>query len=127
MRKFIFAMLIVAMMLSMAACSGESSVEDDITNNDYKWIETELSELVPKPDADIVESRSYTDSFFADVYGMTDSDFDDYVAKCKEIGFDEVITDDQDTFKASNGDGVELVIDYMEDSKSFTIGLTLEH
>lgn len=127
MRKFIFAMLIVAMMLSMAACNGKSSVEDDITNNNYKWIETELSELVPKPDAEIVESRSYTDSFFADVYGMTDSDFDDYVAKCKEIGFDEIITDDQDTFKASNGDGIELVIDYMEDSKSFTIGLTLEH
>lgn len=127
MKKFIFAMLIITMVLSTAACSGESSVEDDVTNSDYKWIETELSELVPKPDAEIVESRSYMDSFFADVYGMTDSDFDDYVAKCKESGFDEVITDDQDTFKASNGDGIELVIDYMEDSKSFTIGLTLEH
>ena len=127
MRKFIFAMLIVAMMLSMAACNGKSSVEDDVTNSDYKWIETELSELVPKPDAEIVESRSYMDSFFADVYGMTDSDFDDYVAECKESGFNEIITDDQKTFKASNGDGIELVIDYMQDSKSFTIGLTLEH
>lgn len=125
MKKFAFIALIFALTLSLTACGGESEVEIDDVNSDYRWIETDLSSLLPKPDAEIVDSREYTDAFFADVYGVTEEDFDDYVVECKDSGFTNVIEDEDDKFKATNDDGVELVIDYIEDSKSFTIGLTL--
>lgn len=121
MRKFIFVMAVVIMLLSVG-CSkapteskpveSESVVTESntehIENTEY---EIKYADLIPDPKKIFADgSVSIIDSDGGEMYAFEVSNFKDnefvsYVSECKALGFDDVQVDTEDYFAAYSSDG----------------------
>lgn len=82
----------------------------------YSWESTTLSALMPEPkDFKVVTMGSYDDTYlYFDIYGATLDEYKNYVQQCKDKGFTESASGDDDSYTAKNSDGVELTIMYYD-------------
>ena len=105
----------------------EMSYDDDVKNT-KDWPDSEIANLIPKPNSQIYNTRYDDDDYiWVAVLNCSKDDYDDYVEQCKEKGFnidsDNLSYFDITEYKATNQDGVELNVkfDAAEDSLDITL------
>lgn len=116
----IIAAIVVVLIaiIGISMCSGGNS-------KDLVWPSSGLATRLPKPSLKKGEVSSNTDvSFWATLNGASKSDFTDYVAKCKEQGFDATIANETSTvYQAKSEDGLELTIYFYDTEKELSVQL----
>ena len=92
--------------------SNSYSAEED-TEIAYQWSETDLGDMIPKPDVKVVESgRDDEDIFMFDAYGLTLEEFNDYVEECKELGYTIDPGSFEGFYSADNEEGYNVYLYY---------------
>lgn len=106
-------------------------VNDSTTSGEthaaYEWPETEFAKSLPKPDSKLCTiGYEGEDSISAYVYAATRDEFEAYVEKCKQAGFEKVIESDAEGYEASNGEGITVDIDFYTESDEIYIDFETE-
>lgn len=94
---------------------------DSKTDAAYQWSQTNLANVVPKPDTKIVESDiSDEKNFMFDARGMSLQQFNDYVNECMEMGYTVEAMSHDGFYSANNSDGYNIFLDYDEDDRTMS-------
>lgn len=79
----------------------------------HKWSESKISSLLPKADYTAVNvSTDDEDRFFFYAYGVSKEEFENYVNEVKAKGFTKVDYEGNNSYRATNADGIEADINY---------------
>lgn len=112
---------IVALILAFPflALMGNKSVSKDY--KDFDWNDIKLHELLPEPKShsgDITWNKD--DSLNMDI-NASESDFDEYVKACKEMGYTVETNETDGMYSAYNGDGYDLSLIFFDDYYSLDL------
>lgn len=78
-----------------------------------EWSDSEISKLLPKAEAPAINvSSDYDDRFYFYAYGVSREVFEKYIEAVKANGFTDVAFENNDSYRATNTDGVEAHITY---------------
>jgi len=81
----------------------------------FEWPDTELSRLLPQPASDKGEIWDIDDEKLSiEVYGLSISQFEAYIIRCKENGFTIESKREGNTFRAYNDDHFYLELTFIE-------------
>ena len=100
------------------------SVTDEFVHEEIIWPQSGLSQMIPGMEGPGEIYRDGSDSFSADIYQISKSDYATYVEQCKSSGFDVDVVKDYDSFYAYNAEGYKLTLDYYDYSDELSIRLT---
>lgn len=121
MKKVLTVLLIGAMTLTMAACGGKETIsteteqisESEEVYSEFSWPNSDVAKLLPVPESKIGKidwEASY--GFVIYVSETSKEDYDTYVNKCKEKGFDVNYRSGDDFYYADNPEGYHLHLNY---------------
>ncbi len=86
-----------------------------------QWSDSEISSLLPKTKYKAVKvSSDDDDRFFFNAYGVSRGEFEEYVASVKKNGFTDVDFEGNDSYMATNTDGIEADISYSAVEETMT-------
>lgn len=81
------------------------------------WADTELGKKIPKPSSDSIKITIDSDSMLSfEIVGLTEDEFVAYVNECKDAGFVDISSDDNNWFNAKDGDGYGVMLSYRPDT-----------
>ena len=90
----------------------------------YQWSDSEMAQLLPKPEADIAYVNfDVEDQLFAKIRVSSKDEFDKYVSQCKDAGFISEGYSSDTSFNAKNETGYELLLTYFR--TEYLIDVTL--
>ena len=96
--------------------------EDENTEEAYYWTTSELGTKIPKPDVNVVKkSIDNEDSFGFEAYGLSLDQFNEYVDKCKQLGFTVDESSYEGYYSADDKDGYNVYLSYKEDDDYMTV------
>lgn len=79
----------------------------------HQWSDSELAQLLPKVESVAVQvDRDDEEIFYFTAYGSSVESFTEYVEEVKKKGFTAVDYEGPDTYRATNGDGVQAAITF---------------
>lgn len=87
----------------------------------YQWSDCQLAKLLPKPNYDFVIIRENIQNSNKSFFGFEILDavstykMEDYIDKCKEVGFTNDVRESNEYYRAKNKNGYELKITYYDD------------
>lgn len=94
----------------------EALTEDLSEYSELEWPDTAVTKLIPKPKSMIGKITLETDNtIMVDIANISDEDYDDYVEKCKEMGYTEDYVIMDGMYTASNNNGYEIVLTLKDD------------
>ena len=102
----------------------DSYEEDDEILDAYYWPENELFSSVPRPDKNKVSilDEQEDDYFDIDILDISQTEFENYVEKCKEMGYTTIIRADDGYYRAENENSEYMVtVNYLESLDTMTI------
>lgn len=97
--------------------------EDENTEEAYYWTTSELGTKIPKPDVKVVKKyiSDNEDSFGFEAYGLSLDQFNEYVDKCKQLGFTVDGSSYEGYYSADDKDGYNVYLSYKEDDDYMTV------
>lgn len=97
--------------------------EDENTEEAYYWTTSELGTKIPKPDVKVVKKyiSDNEDSFGFEAYGLSLDQFNEYVDKCKQLGFTVDESSYEGYYSADDKDGYNVYLSYKEDDDYMTV------
>ena len=112
---------IIILLLIISSISG--SIEDAESKKvEYSWPTTGIATLLPQPESVYGEINSESEDYFSiDVYGVSASEFKDYVDSCKEKGFTVDYTSTSSSYYADDENGNSLSLYYDDDEEEMNI------
>lgn len=114
-----------ALTVSSDTSSKRNADKDEIYQRDYYWPEEGFAKTVPRwgdqPDYSYVNDREFS----ATILDATEEIFAQYVAKCKEEGFNVDVTEDATHFNAYDEAGNELDLDFLQNVEDDPIYLKM--
>lgn len=88
----------------------------------HQWSDSDICLLLPKADSRAVKVNSDNDDkFTATVYDTSEDNYKEYVEACKQKGFDNIDSEKDNNFKATNADGYKVRISYTVAEESMSI------
>ncbi len=111
MKKAIVLILSILLVLSLAACSGDT------------WPTSGLGAMLPKPSSGTVKIMFNDDNFYATVDKAKPDEFEKYVSACVEMGYTVDVEKDGATYNAFNEDGYHLDLSAFAHNNSMWIKL----
>ena len=92
--------------------SQKYSLESD-SEEAVQWTEKEIGTEIDKPEAEVIKVTLDLDDYLCfDVYGVSESQFEEYIDLCKERGYTKDADKDEDYYDAKRDDGYSVSIDY---------------
>lgn len=114
--RIMAALLAVIVLLSFSACGGNGDAD--------KWDDIQLAKLLPMPENGKIDiGLDLDDTFSADVEDISKDNYNSYVEKCKEKGFDVDSESKSDEYTSYNKEGYRLELSYNEYSNKYSIRL----
>lgn len=97
--------------------------EDENTEEAYYWTTSELGTKIPKPDVKVVKKyiSDNENSFGFEAYGLSLDQFNEYVDKCKQLGFTVDESSYEGYYSADDKDGYNVYLSYKEDDDYMTV------
>ena len=97
--------------------------EDENTEEAYYWTTSELGTKISKPDVKVVKKyiSDNEDSFGFEAYGLSLDQFNEYVDKCKQLGFTVDESSYEGYYSADDKDGYNVYLSYKEDDDYMTV------
>lgn len=99
-------------------------VKDEFVHEEIIWPQSGLSQMIPGMNGPGEIYRDGSDTFSAEIYNVSKSDYAAYVEQCKSNGFDVDAVKDSDSFYAYNVEGYKLSLDYYDYEDELNIRLT---
>lgn len=98
--------------------------EEAELHNTLNWpTNTIVAKLLPKPDSDVGRINwEYDDSISADIPDISTDEFNSYVTKCSDVGFNMDFDKSDTYYFADNADGYRVSL-YLDDKNVMSIGL----
>lgn len=119
-KLFVLGMFFV-ICFSMFGCGGENKNNEPAT--DTNWGEGGLWDILPQPDTENWEVSVETDTYISiDVEG-SEEEFNDYVNKCREDGFEVDLYSSDGYYCASNEEGYFVDCYFYDDDKKYSISI----
>lgn len=120
----ILAVIIVVVFIALIARPKEDKEEKEDKTVEYTWPTTGIATLLPQPESIYGEIGLESEDYFSiDVYSVSPSDFNSYVASCKEEGFTVDYDGSSSSYSASDAEGNSLLLYYDEDEKNMSISI----
>lgn len=119
-----FILLVILVVFGAAGIIRNKNAERQEKAKEYRWPDSELAGLLPKPDS--IYGKIGSDSertFDIDIYKVKADDFEDYVDACKEKGFTADYRKTDGLYTAANETGHSLRITY--DDKGEEMGISI--
>ena len=112
---------IVALILAFPflALMGNKSYTQDY--KDFAWNDIELHEFLPEPKSHSGELITNTDESLYMGIKASESDFDEYVKACKEMGYTVESNESNQLYSAYNSDGYDLSLIFYDDHYSLNL------
>lgn len=84
--------------------------------SELEWPDTAITKLIPKPKSMVGKITLETDdTIMVDIANTSNEDYDEYVEKCKEMGYTEDYVTMDGMYTASNNNGYEIVLTLKDD------------
>lgn len=112
---------IVALILAfpfLALMGNKSNTQD---YKDFDWNDIELHEFLPEPKSHSGEIITNTDESLYMGIKASESDFDEYVKACKEMGYTVETNESNQLYSAYNSDGYDLSLIFYDDHYSLNL------
>ncbi len=125
-RKIVLLVIVVLLIISgLRSCfNGGSSESDDIGTEKYVWPGSEIANMLPKPESEYGKIEVDSEDSFMIKIGKTDgTQYNNYVASCKENGFTVDYYGTDSSYSAENENGYSLMIDYDNDQQIMDISI----
>ncbi|MBR2461386.1 MAG: hypothetical protein IKB34_09185, partial [Clostridia bacterium] len=91
----------------------------------YYWTDSELGDMLPKPDAKAVLKVYDSEDYFSfDALGISKQEFQSYISECKGMGYTVDADSYENHYSAENGNGYSISIYY--DSKDMIMDVSVE-
>ncbi len=100
--------------------------KEDKSEVAYFWPETQLANMISKPDTEVVKEY-FTNSekqLAVEVWGIDFEEYEKYKASCIKKGFDVESSGYDEYYKAKNAAGYELRLSYDNEEYTLTISLS---
>lgn len=121
--KVIVTIGAIVLVLAYAVLSGNQPEQKNYDAT-YEWPSSELAQLLPEPDIEYGKITSESPQQFQfELYDVSPADFDSYVKACRNHGFDDDVTKNDDVFYAKNAQGYDLNFFYYYETKELHISL----
>ena len=99
--------------------------QEEESEQAFEWGDSKLANLLPKPDAAVVEKGTDEDTMFSfEAYGITAQEYDTYKEACKEMGFTKDASSWEGNYDADDENGYSLSVTYDEDEHSMSVRIT---
>jgi hypothetical protein len=122
-RWWFVLILIIVVIVIVNSISGQIKKMSK-ENTEYKWSDSELANLISKPDSKYGEIISDRENYFSiKIYKISSSQFEDYIDDCKLKGFNVDYSRTNSSYYADNSDGYSLSLIYDEKDKQMSIYL----
>lgn len=104
-----------------------SSLTEDLSDySDIEWPDTEITSAIPKPKSSIGKIVFESDEgLMITLANVSDDDYNDYVDKCKQLGYTVDHVTMESMYSAKKEDGHTIMI-ALEDDHTMTITATIE-
>lgn len=103
----------------------QSYSQEEESEQAFEWGDSKLADLLPKPDAAVVEKGTDEDTMFSfEAYGITAQEYDTYKEACKEMGFTKDASSWEGNYDADDENGYSLSVTYDEDEHSMSVRIT---
>ncbi|MDO5440870.1 MAG: hypothetical protein Q4F12_04965 [Erysipelotrichaceae bacterium] len=113
-------LLTIVFFLTVSLADGGSSYKPEKVT----WEDTELSEIISKPDTEEFDSYNNWDRQYSiDANNMTEKQFNTYIQELKDSGFNIEIDEGNNDFSAYNSDGYKIKLYYYSSNKEVSIDL----
>lgn len=124
-----FIFLIIIAVLGMVGSgirkNAEKKAEKEERANEYRWPDSQLAGMIPRPDSKygriVSESES---SFYIEIYEISKNQFEDYIEECKDAGFTVDYSRQDNYYLANDGEGYSLSLMFDKDGEELTISLS---
>lgn len=103
-----------------------TSIKNSIKSK-FDWNDIVLSEMLPEPPSckgKVISNTS--EQLNIDIENITEKEYEEYVTKCKELGFDVDSKKESSSYDAYNNDGYKLELYLISDSMSITLNSPME-
>lgn len=122
-----FIILAVIIVVVIIALISRPKEEKENKKTEYLWPTTGIATLLPQPESKYGEISLESEDYFSiDIYSVSPSDFDSYVASCKEEGFTVDYNGSSSSYMANDAEGNSLLLYYDEDEKKMSISIRKE-
>ena len=101
----------------------EKATYDPDSEPASQWVDTELSQKIPRPSFEIIRCSHSDDSIHAEIPGVNMEDYEAYVQQCKDLGFTQDINSYDDRYEASDDSGFRLSVAFHSFNNSLNISL----
>lgn len=119
-----FLILVMLAVIGIFSTISRKNAERKERANEYRWPDSELAAMIPKPDSPYGRINSDSaDTFRIDIYKITEKQYEDYVDSCREEGFREDYNRTDGYYSADNETGYSLRISYADEEKEMEISL----
>ncbi|MCM1498320.1 MAG: zinc ribbon domain-containing protein [Clostridium sp.] len=89
------------------------TISDKMKMKNIKWPDSEVANLLPTPESSYGQISSSSDScLIAYIGNTTIDDYDEYVNRCIESGFDKNMSQTDDDYYADNESGYHVIVEY---------------
>lgn len=107
--------------------NSNSSLTEDLSDySDIEWPDTEIASAIPKPKSSIGKIIFESDDgLMITLANISDDDYNDYVEKCKQLGYTVDHVTMESMYSAKNEDGHAVMVT-LEDDHAMTITATIE-
>lgn len=104
-----------------------SSLTEDLSDySDIEWPDTEIASAIPKPKSSIGKIIFESDDgLMITLANISYDDYNDYVEKCKQLGYTVDHVTMESMYSAKNEDGHTIMVT-LEDDHAMTITATIE-
>lgn len=124
-----FIFLIIIAVLGMVGSgirkNAEKKAEKEERANEYRWPDSQLAGMIPRPDSKYGRIVSESESgFYIEIYEISKNQFEDYIEECKDAGFTVDYSRQDNYYLANDGEGYSLSLMFDKDGEQLTISLS---
>lgn len=104
--------------------SGSNKDDEADKTEEYKWPDSDIGRMIPQPDSSYGKvSYESEDSFWIDIYDISDEQFENYIDECKNCGFTVDYNKFDGYYSAKDEKGYTLSLTYSKEKETLSISM----